>query len=275
MHTSADDNEDFSPDFDFDAASHIDSLGWTAVFRIPFASLRYTGKAEAGWRILVMRRVPREDHLLWTSVPIPLDTPSFIATMQPLQGVGVPADAQFLTVRPTLTVHRSSSTDPGQPTKDKSGLEASLDIKWRPRPELVVDGTVKPDFSQVALDVPQLSGNSSFALYLPEKRPFFFESSDLLRSPSQALYTRSFTQPQWGTRATWRGDRWSGAAFLIDDRGGGSTLLPYAYGTDSVTQPRSKAAAARLRADVPEVDGLFRGLELGSVMSLRRYEAVR
>ena len=69
----------------------------------------------------------------------------------------------------------------------------------------VVDATLNPDFSQVALDEPQLAGNTRFALSFPEKRPFFFESSDLLRSPTEALYTRSLTAPRWGLRSTWRG----------------------------------------------------------------------
>ena len=106
----------------------------------------------------------------------------------------------FLTVRPSITARRTSDTEPGEPTHMAGGVQGSLDVKWRASPELVIDGTLKPDFSQVALDVPQLSGNTDFALYLPEKRPFFFESSDLLHSPTEALYTRSFTAPRWGVR---------------------------------------------------------------------------
>ena len=45
-----------------------------------------------------------------------------------------------------------------------------------------------------------------------EKRPFFLESSDLLVSPTDALYTRSVNDPRWGLRATWRGERASGTA---------------------------------------------------------------
>ena len=35
LHTAEDDNEDFSPDFDFDAASKLTPQGYTAVFRAP------------------------------------------------------------------------------------------------------------------------------------------------------------------------------------------------------------------------------------------------
>ena len=135
---------------------------------------------------MVARRMPREQFHLFTSVLIPRDAPSFIATLQPLAGVQLPDKHNFLSLRPGLTVRQSRKD--GQGSTD---AEASLDLKWRPRAELVIDATLNPDFSQVALDVPQLAGNTRFALSLAEKRPFFFESADLLRTPTEALYTRS------------------------------------------------------------------------------------
>jgi Domain of unknown function (DUF5916) len=263
LHTAADDSEDFAPDFDWDAATARTPDGWTAVFRLPFASLRYAADQQ-DWRIMVARRLPREQFYLLTSVPIPNGANSFIATLQPLQGVQLPASAHFLTLRPGLTVrHTRRTPERGEPEGTKA--EASLDVKWRPRAELVVDGTLNPDFSQVALDVPQLAGNSRFALFLTEKRPFFFESYDLLRTPTDALYTRSFTQPRAGLRATWRGSHWAGTAFAIRDRGRGLVLLPGAYGTDVAEQPASDSLTMRARHD----DG---NVALGGIASSRRYE---
>lgn len=258
LHTAADDSEDFAPDFDWDAATARTPQGWTAVLRLPFASLRF---AEGGqdWRIMVARRLPRAQFHLVTSVAIPRDAPSFIATLQPLQGVQLPAEHGFLTLRPSVTV-RSARDGSGR----RDDADASLDIKWRPRAELVLDATLNPDFSQVALDVPQLAGNTRFALSFPEKRPFFFESADLLRSPSEAFYTRSFTAPRWGLRSTWRGPVWAGSGFVVDDRGGGFVLLPGPYGTGAVDQPASRTVAARARSD----QGAF---QLGGLVASRRY----
>jgi hypothetical protein len=271
MHTAADDDEDFSPDFDFDAAAARNAHGYTAVFRVPFASLRFASDARAGWRIMVARRLPREQAYMWTSVPVPVDAPAFISALQPLEGIELPGKSSFLSVRPSMTIKRSTDSPYGEPTHVATGVQGSLDVKWRASPELVVDGTLKPDFSQVALDVPQLSGNSAFALYLPEKRPFFFESADLLHSPTDALYTRSFTSPRWGLRSTWRGASLAGTALVVDDQGGGETLLPYAYGTDTAVQPGSRAIAARLRGDVDDAGRL----QLGAIAALRRYEGGR
>jgi hypothetical protein len=264
LHTAADDSEDFAPDFDWDAATARTAEGWTAVLRLPFASLRYAADGDGSWRIMVARRLPREQFYLLTSVPIPNGASSFIATLQPLAGVQLPQDHGLLTLRPGLTVRRTQET--GQ--ADRSKAETSLDVKWRPLHERVVDATLNPDFSQVALDVPQLAGNSRFALFLSEKRPFFFESADLLRTPTDALYTRGFTQPRAGVRATWRGSHFAGTAFAIRDRGRGLVLLPGAYGTGFAEQPASDSVTLRGRHD----DGR---ISLGGVASSRRYEQGR
>jgi hypothetical protein len=268
MHTASDDNEDFSPDFDWDAAARQDAQGYTAVLRIPFASLRFTREPAGPWRVMVARRVPREQVYLLTSVLVPRGAPSFIAMLQPLQGVTLPERHQFLSLRASLTSLRRRDTVEGIVTRRDDPLATALDLKWRPLPEWVVDATFNPDFSQVALDVPQLAGNTRFALLFPETRPFFFESSDLLRSPTDALYTRSFTAPHWGLRSTWRGARLAGTAFAIDDRGGGVVLLPGAYATEVAEQPGSRALVTRLRGD-------GQALQWGLVGAQRRYDGDR
>lgn len=274
MHTASDDSEDFAPDFDFDAATRRQPTGWTAVLRIPFASLRFAepGPGAASgrlpWRIMVGRRIPREQFYLHTSVLIPREAPSFIATLQPLEGVQLPAQHQFLTLRPSLTWRSQRGREGAGPRQTDQAWDASLDLKWRPLAELVVDATLNPDFSQVAVDVPQLTGNTGFALSLPEKRPFFFESSDLLRGPTEALYTRSITQPRWGLRSTWRGARLAATALAVDDRGGGLVLLPQPHGTGAARQPASRTVLLRGQLQ----DGGLAGVQWGALAALRRYD---
>lgn len=268
LHTASDDSEDFSPDFDWDAAVQRRSDGWSAVLRLPFASLRYAEAPRQAWRIMVARRIPRQDFHLATSVLVPRDAPSFIHTLQPLEGVELPASAHFLTLRPSVTLRGTSETVTGAPRRRGSDIDASLDLKWRPRAELVLDGTLNPDFSQVALDVPQLAGNSRFALFFPEKRPFFFESADLLRTPTEALYTRTFTAPRWGLRSTWRSSQLAGSALWVDDRGGGLVNLPGPFATDYAEQPASRTLAARAKIDIGAAS-------FGAVLASRRYHEGR
>lgn len=274
LHTAADDSEDFAPDFDWDAAVQRRPDGWSAVMRLPFATLRFDRAATRHdgsarpWRFMLARRLPRDQYHLLMSVALPLGAPSFIDVLQPLAGVELPANPSFLTLRPSLTLRGAEARAADGTRRRRNDADASLDLKWRPRAELVLDGTLNPDFSQVELDVPQLAGNTRFALSLTEKRPFFFESADLWRSPTVALYTRSLTQPRGGLRATWRSVDWAGTALVVQDRGGGYVLLPEPWGTGVAPQPGSALVAARARRD----DG---ALHWGGLVAARRYEGGR
>jgi hypothetical protein len=268
LHTADNDNEDFSPDFDFDAASQRNAQGYTAVFRVPYASLRFSGANGHGWRVMVGRRIPREQFTLDLSVPLPREASNFIANLQKLEGFTPPQSQSFVQLRPTLTARQTRNDDAGVVTRD-SEIKPSLDIKWRPRAELVVDATINPDFSQVALDTPQLASNTRFALFLTEKRPVFLESSDLLTSPTDALYTRTINDPRWAARASWRGT-WgdaslSSTAITAQDKGGGVTLLPGPFGTGAALQPESRTLMSRARVDAHDY-------AYGALLTHRNYE---
>jgi hypothetical protein len=189
---------------------------------------------------------------------------SFIDRLQPLQGFQPPGEHGFVQWRPTLTLRRTEDRPHGGEPSTRTEAKPSLDVKWRARPELVLDATLNPDFSQVALDTPQLSRNNRFALFYPEKRPFFLESSDLLGAPVRALYTRTVNDPRWGLRATWRSDAAAGSALLVKDKGGGLTPLPGVYATDYALQPANETLLSR---------GGFRlgDWSFGAVLSERRY----
>ena len=68
--------------------------------------------------------------------------------------------------------------------------------------------------------------NQRFALFYPEKRPFFLERVDLLQTPISAVYTRTMTSPRWGARVTGESGRTSYTALIAEDRGGGSVVIP-------------------------------------------------
>ncbi|HEU5251066.1 MAG TPA: hypothetical protein VFW15_13850, partial [Thermoanaerobaculia bacterium] len=99
-------------------------------------------------------------------------------------------------------------------------------------------------------DVAQIAVNQRFALFFPEKRPFFLEGVDLLETPIQAVYTRTITSPRWGLRATGKLGESAYTLLVTEDRGGGLVILP---GPDfSLFAPqdfRSVVAIGRVRHD--------------------------
>ena len=72
----------------------------------------------------------------------------------------------------------------------------------------------------VESDVAQISTNERFALFFPEKRPFFLEGLDLFDTPISAVYTRTITDPKWGLRDTGKLGSTSYTVLLTQDQGG-------------------------------------------------------
>jgi hypothetical protein len=78
------------------------------------------------------------------------------------------------------------------------GLNGRLGITQN----LIVDATANPDFSQVETDASQITVNERFALYFPEKRPFFLEGTEILRTPRNLVHTRQIAEPVGGAKLT-------------------------------------------------------------------------
>jgi len=60
--------------------------------------------------------------------------------------------------------------------------------------------TANPDFSQVEADIGQVTLNQRFALFYPEKRPFFLEGLEQFDTPNQLIYMRRIVQPVFGAK---------------------------------------------------------------------------
>ena len=241
--------EDMSPDIEFEVVTGRFEGGWTAEFRIPFSSLRYTDPPSKQWSAMVYRVWPREQTYRMASSMLPRDQTCFICYDDFLTGLDDLPSARHLELTPNVTLRTTSTkTAADAPTHRENDVVPSLDLKWRPRADVIVDATINPDFSQVELDAPQLAGNTQFALFFPEKRPFFLEGADILQSPVQAIYSRSVTDPAWGVRATQRAERFDGTVLVTRDEGGGLVLLPNTYTTNFANQDfKSTASFARGR----------------------------
>jgi hypothetical protein len=250
IYLAAGDVEDFAPDFSVDGAAARLPDGYSVEVRLPFIALRYPREMNAPWRLMVTRSVPRESSILLVSAPLTKDGLSFIAELEPIEGLSDLPNrlhgAALLTVTPELTLRGTREQASGAVAKEeKAALGAN--IKWRPRADWVLDATLNPDFAQVELDVPQLAGNTRFALSVPEKRGFFLESTDVIDLPLAGFYSRSVADPRWGLRATWRGASADATALSLRDEGGGSVLRPSAYAT-AVFAPEVASTATVLRA---------------------------
>jgi hypothetical protein len=195
-------NEDSSPDFFWDSQARITDHGWILEMRIPFSTLRYPKADPATWGIMLYRNYPRDYRRQFFSTKLPRGTTCFICNEGKVTGLEKLPSGGHMVIAPYVSGSDGASAAGnvvGAPLEGKAfDGTGGFDVKWTPGANTALDGTLNPDFSQIESDVAQISANERFALFYPEKRPFFLEGSELFATPIQAVYTRTITAPHVG-----------------------------------------------------------------------------
>lgn len=197
---------DLSADFLWQSKGHVTPWGFEVEIRIPFTSLRYAARDVQDWGVQVQRNVQHSGYQeTWT--PARKASASFIAQEGTIVGLAGMHHGKVLELNPELT-----STTAGAPQTLPSGApgrwaydqSAALggNVKWGMTSNFVLNGTIKPDFSQVEADATQIATDLRFALFYPEKRPFFVEGSDQFNVPNTLVYTRQIVHPTEAAKVT-------------------------------------------------------------------------
>ncbi|HEX2717220.1 MAG TPA: DUF5916 domain-containing protein [Gemmatimonadaceae bacterium] len=182
MYNDAD--EDDAWDGIWDVGTLVDSLGWTAEFRIPFSQLRYANKPEHVFGFGVWRDIERFKER--TSWPLYRSTQGGISSqLGRLEGIRDITPFRRLEIVPYVVAKSSpipeSRTANGDPIWGSTQkLTGGADVKYGITPNLTLDATVNPDFGQVEAD-PSVVNLSAFETFFQERRPFFIEGTGLYR----------------------------------------------------------------------------------------------
>ena len=185
---------DLSPDFVFQSRGRVTDWGYEVEVRIPFKSLRYQPRQPQDWRLNVVREVKHsgvEDS--W--FPARRASATFIGQAGNLVGLSGMHRGLVMDVNPEATGRASGAPAPGGYQYDLGDPQVGGNIRWGVSDNLTLNGTIKPDFSQVESDAGQLAFDPRQALFFPEKRPFFLEGSELFQVPQNLIYTRRIVQP--------------------------------------------------------------------------------
>ena len=258
---------DYAPDFDWNSYTARNSHGWTAVMRIPLTSLRYRPGRHQTWKLIAGRGIIRDNYYGEASTKIPPDNNCLMcyAGDVVLDAFPPAAAGSSLVLIPEITLtHSADSGDFGSSSNNHGNVGGYL--SWQPRAGTVVGGAFNPDFSQVESDDFQPTANNQFALFFPEKRPFFLESNNLLSTPVQVIYTRTVSAPRWGLRLTQQQDDSNYTLLATQDKGGGSIIEPGLVGSALAPQyGQSLASVGRFQ--------LFNGdWRSGGLFTYRRNE---
>jgi hypothetical protein len=171
-------NEDGAWDGVWDAATRIDSLGWTAEFRIPLSQMRYSRDREHIFGFTIDRDIYRyKERVAWPAFS--QAKPDLISQLGILDGMDDLEPPRKLEAMPYV-VTKSASQITNNSFGQKSNVAVGGDVKYRVASNLTLDATINPDFGQVESD-PAVLNLSSYESFFDERRPFFVAGRGLFR----------------------------------------------------------------------------------------------
>ncbi|HEX6575358.1 MAG TPA: DUF5916 domain-containing protein, partial [Gemmatimonadaceae bacterium] len=174
-------NSDNSWDAVWEGRTTVDSLGWTAEFRIPLSQLRYSRNVtEQVWGLQLARKIARKAEIDQFSYT-PKSQQQGINRYGHLTGLGNLRSVKKIELVPYVLAKNDNPVAlPGDPFNKKNEIKpgVGLDAKIGLTSNLTLDATFNPDFGQVEVD-PAVVNLSAFETFFPERRPFFIEGSSI------------------------------------------------------------------------------------------------
>lgn len=205
---NSDGNGDSSFDMVWYSDGIIDDEGYTIECQIPLQSIRFPGKNTITLRVSFFRQIVRSSEE-FSFPPMYADKGSILKQSQPISVSGwkYKRVVEFL---PAVTHNTQQSAEQGRMKTDERNTDFSLTSKVGLASDLILDATYNPDFSQVEADAGQIDVNLRYALFYPEKRPFFLEGNDIFQFAGnvedgplvRVVHTRTIVDPIFGIKLT-------------------------------------------------------------------------
>lgn len=236
-------NEDSNWNAIWDSAGRITDEGYEVEFLIPLTQLRFeTTAGDQTWGIDGIRSYPRADRHHITLFPRDRGENTYLGQEEKISGFSGIRRVQNLEIVPTMT---------GVQTLTRKDADLGLTVKWGVTPNVTLNATVNPDFSQVEADAVQLDVNTQFALFFPETRPFFLEGSDLFRTARlNLLHTRQVVQPDGALKISGKTGRHAFGLFSARDETTTIIVPESLRSRTRVLDADTTATVGRYRADV-------------------------
>ena len=192
---------DLNPDYVYESRGRVTPSGFEVEVRIPFKSLRYQSAAIQDWGIQIVR-VTQHTAYEDTWTPVVRASASFLIQSGTLKGLTGMRRGLVMDLSPEFTSRVDGA--PAAPAYRYGVVDPQLgvNLRWGVTQNLSLTGTVNPDFSQVEADVGQVTVNERFAVFFPEKRPFFLEGLEQFDTPNALIYTRRISAPVGGVKLT-------------------------------------------------------------------------
>ncbi len=236
----------------WDSAGQINGDGYVVEMAIPFSSLRFQRtEGDQIWGVDAVRSYPRDVRHHIGLYARDRDNNCYYCQMEKLVGFAGVSPGRNIELDPTVSAIRTQEREDwteGPFLEAVEDYDVGLTARWGVTPNMTFSAAVNPDFSQVEADVMQLDINTRYALWYPERRPFFLEGAGIFEN----VYTRSIADPRWGVKLTGKEGGNDFGVFVAEDEIT-NLIFPGSQGSDSKSlNLRSTAAALRYQRDVGE-----------------------
>ena len=242
----------FDTSFDavWDSRGKVTARGFVVWMAIPFKSLRFPATEKQDWGIILYRGITRKtEDSFWPHISLKEEGRlGQEATLYGLEGISPGHSIELIPYGVMRGFRALDTRDPSNPYFQKATAQGQpgMDAKFVIHDHFVVDMTANPDFSQVESEDPQITVNQRYAVYFPEKRPFFLENEDFFRTPLDLFFTRSIGDPSAGIRLTGKDGPYSVGLMSADDRSPGLAVPDYSQ----FSGIRSYFTVARVSRDI-------------------------
>jgi len=237
------------------SAGRITEGGYVVEMAIPFNCLGFQRReGDQVWGVDLSRNYPRDVLHRISLFPVDRDNTCVMCQAEKLIGFDGAAPGRNLEVDPTFSSVATERREGGDFTGADPTSDLGLTLRWGFTPNMTVSATLNPDFSQVEADAVQLEVNQRFALFFPEKRPFFLEGADFFTTRLSAIHTRALADPAWGVKLSGKEGPHSLGVFVVEDEITNLTFPgPQSSGRGFLDQPNT-ASALRYRRDLGKRD---------------------
>jgi hypothetical protein len=193
-------DDDASFDMVWESAASLNDHGWTAEIAVPLKSLRFPPDSVQRWNVGFIRNYPRESDVQISWTPFDNNNPCQACQLGTVEGLNGVQSVNSVDLLPYVVgQQRGALADNADPASSfENGIVKARiggSIRYAPSTDVAFEAVVNPDFSQVETDAAQISVNSNFGLFYPEKRPFFLSGAEIFQNQTQTFYSRTINNP--------------------------------------------------------------------------------
>ena len=171
------------------SAAQRTDFGWTAEFAIELSSIKYEPGENKTWGLSLGRRIPRKlEFSFWTG---PMESGYKVSQFGELKGLNLKKSEKKIQIIP----HIIGKAQEGQ----KTTAEVGLDARYAFSQAISGNLTINPDFAIIEADQ-EVINLTRFETFLPEKRNFFLEGSEIYRQRIQLFYSRRISDIYGGAK---------------------------------------------------------------------------